>query len=146
MTLVASFVRSLATVAFVDGRRGSAYHRDGGLIYRCSARRDPATLDLGRTARPSTEQRREHVMGASMMAGPHGTATACAPRPSVMWSIALVGCAASVVSVSLAATFHPNSGAIAGEAGKPLVVAPFFWGVTPPDLGWGLVAWGGPPA
>src|SRR4051812_24005719 len=144
MTLVASFVRSPATVAFVDGRRGSAYHRDGGLIYRCSARRDPATLDLGRTARPSTEQRREHVMGASMMAGPHGTATACAPRPLVVWSIALVGCAASVVSVSLAATFHPKSGAIAGEAGQPLVAPLLFRGLAPPELGCRLVRLGGP--
>jgi signal transduction histidine kinase len=85
-------------------------------------------------------------MGASMMAGPHGTATACAPRPSVVWSIALVGCAASVVSVSLAATFHPNSGAIAGEAGKPLVLALLFGWLTSAYVGCGLIAWWHRPA
>jgi signal transduction histidine kinase len=80
-------------------------------------------------------------MGASMAAGHDGTVTASAPRPWVLWSMALVGCVASVVSVGLDATVDPTSGAIDGESGKPLVLAVLFGYLTFAYVGCGLIAW-----
>jgi signal transduction histidine kinase len=85
-------------------------------------------------------------MAASEAAGPEGTAAACPPRPSVMWSIALVGCVASVVSVSLDATVDPASGAIDGETGNPRVLALLFGWLTFTYVGCGLIAWWHRPA
>jgi signal transduction histidine kinase len=85
-------------------------------------------------------------MGASMVAGPDGTATACAPKPSVVWSIAVLGCMASVVAVNLDSTVEPASGAIDGEAGKPLVLAVLFGWLTFTYVACGLIAWWHRPA
>jgi signal transduction histidine kinase len=80
-------------------------------------------------------------MAASEAAGPEGTAAARPPRPSVVWSIALLGCVASVVSVSLDATVDPASGAIDGETGNSPVLALLFGWLTFTYVGCGLIAW-----
>src|SRR5215213_7676864 len=84
-------------------------------------------------------------MGASV-ARPQLTAAAGTPRPWVVCSIALIGCLASAISVSLDATVDATSGAIDDDAGTALVLACLFGLLTLTYVGCGLIAWWHRPA
>ena len=81
--------------------------------------------------------REAHTIAASALTPAARTGATRAPKPAVLWAIAVAGCAAAVSSFAWAF----NSDAVSGELGEPLLVATLVNAITLGYVLCGVVAW-----